>query len=103
MFEIEPLNGFWTIKHLICGATFQITGKIILNAKQPIQCPNCGIPIDTEVLKSGVDKFVTSIKDIKRSTLMPGDHNRFAWEINPPIKIIEKPLSNTGTESGTEQ
>jgi len=93
MYKID-FDGFWTIKHITCGATFEITGQKIRESKQPIKCSNCGIPIDTEMLKNGVDKIHTALIDIDRASKSPREPYDQLWQIYPPIKVVEeeKPL-----------
>ena len=95
MFQINPLKGFWKIKHLSCGATFEITGQKILDTKQPIKCSNCGIELcDTEMFRLGVKNFDMSLNDIERATKTINEPIKKVWEIDPPIKIIEEEESS---------
>jgi hypothetical protein len=90
MFKIDPLD-FWTIKHLTCGATFQIKSKKIIDGTQPILCSNCGIPLPcTGLLRIALDKFDMALREIEQATKTTNEPYEKLWEINPPIKIIEE-------------
>ena len=40
MFQVDAISGSWSITHLTCGATFQMQGEKIKNARA-VRCPNC--------------------------------------------------------------
>ena len=90
MFQIDPRNGLWTIKHLSCDASFQLTGDNILNATQRITCPNCAIPIKTQDLKDAVSNLIFFQEYIDRASKKFDDLSVLDWHIDLPITIIEE-------------
>jgi len=94
MFEIDVRKGIWTIKHLTCGASFQMTGDKILEATQTINCQNCAIPVNISYLKDSVINLMHFQENIDRASQRHNDPSKKVWQIDPPIKIIEeeKPL-----------
>lgn len=89
MFQIDPLSGFWTIKHLTCGASFQMTGDKI-NMAQRISCPNCGIPLHHGVLQAAVNNLDLSLRAIEQVTGEIGNPPDPKWQITPPITVLEE-------------
>ena len=90
MFQIDARNGLWTIKHLACEASFQMTGDKILEATQTINCQNCAIPVNISYLKDAVVKLMHFVENISRASQRHNDPSKQAWQIDPPIKIVEK-------------
>jgi hypothetical protein len=90
MIQIDARSGFWTIKHLTCGATFQITGDKIIDTDQAIRCSNCGIPVNLGNLKDAVTQLMNCQQSIERSSQRHNDPANQTWQIDPPIIIIEE-------------
>jgi hypothetical protein len=90
MIQIDARSGFWTIKHLTCGAIFQITGDNILNAEHGLNCSNCNIPLNIAKLKDAVIQLIHCHESIERSSERHNDPSSQTWQIEPPIQIIEE-------------
>lgn len=80
---------FWTIKHLTCKAMFQVTGEKIWDATH-INCPNCGVPVNFGPLKQAVIDLDNCQTNIKRASEKYKDPSTPAWQITPPIEIVEE-------------
>jgi hypothetical protein len=82
MFQIDPLKGMWTLKHLKCGASFEITGENIMN-RETIRCPNCNVstPEDFVYIQKAAEDLEQFHSVIGRVT---------SWDITPPIIVLEE-------------
>ena len=83
-------RSFWTIKHLTCGAMFQITGDKIWDTTQNINCPNCGIPVNFVPLHQAVIDLDNCQTNIMRASERNNDPSTLLWQINPPIEIVDE-------------
>jgi hypothetical protein len=83
-------HGFWTIKHLTCGATFQVTGDKIWDTTQSINCPNCDIPVNFVPLHQAVIDLDNCRNNIMRASERKNDSSTLVWQINPPIEIVDE-------------
>lgn len=82
-------RGLWTIKHLTCGAMFQVSGDKIWDGLIA-KCPNCEIPVNIVSLKQAIIDLDNCQNNIKRASERNNDPSTMVWQINPPIEIIEE-------------